>query len=177
MRSRHLEWATLIAAVAAMCGLVWLADRVALGQTFTFDANARRALHSVATPWLTLLFQAITALGAQAVVTGVSGCAAVILWFDRRRAEALLVGIAVGGAEVLLAIIKVQFHRPRPESFFGLPLPSSYSFPSGHALLSFCAYGTLAALARSRLIRIAAIGLIMAIGVSRVYLGMHYASD
>src|SRR5690348_7439172 len=100
MRIRRFEWAALFVAAAAMCCLVWLAGNVALGRTSTFDANARRVLHSIATPWLTLLFQAVTALGAQAVVTGAAASAAVILWFDRRRAEALLIGIAIGGAEV-----------------------------------------------------------------------------
>ena len=76
----------------------------------------------------------------------------------------------MSGAEVLLSILKKHFHRQRPESFFDTRLPSGYSFPSGHALLSFCCYGLLAALgsayvrARIRwLIRICATALILAI--------------
>lgn len=85
---------------------------------------------------------------------------------------------------MLLSILKKHFHRQRPEPFFDTRLPPSYSFPSGHALLSFCCYGLLAALGNAYLrgrirwlIRICAVALILAISVSRIYLGVHYPTD
>jgi len=80
--------------------------------------------------------------------------------------------------------LKHAFHRTRPTAFFGA-LPHSYSFPSGHALFSFCFYGVLAGLSAGRtrsqpariLIWTLAAVLVTAIGLSRIYLGVHYPSD
>ena len=96
-----------------------------------------------------------------------------------RQDAAWRILIVMAGAEALDGILKIQFHRQRPEPFFGLLAPPSYSFPSGHALLSCCLYGALATVAgtRRRLTRCAAAVLILAIGASRVYLGVHYPSD
>ena len=127
---------------------------------------------------VTRVLEAVTLLGSQAVVISVASCAALILFFQGRRDRALLIAIAIAGAELLLWILKVEFHRPRPEPFFGSVPPASYSFPSGHALLSFCCYGTLSAVCSARRwVRIAAAALILSIGISRVYLGVHYPSD
>jgi undecaprenyl-diphosphatase len=179
MQGRRFELTALAVALAALLCFIWLAQKVDHGETVRFDESVRNALHSAARPWLTTLFEAITALGSQAVVTGVSGSAALILFRQGRRAEALLIVIAMGGAEAWLYLLKAHFHRQRPEPFFGLAPLTSYSFPSGHALLSFCCYGMLAALAPARraLVRIAAAALILAIGLSRIYLGVHHASD
>jgi undecaprenyl-diphosphatase len=66
---------------------------------------------------------------------------AVFVWrlikAGRRHEAILLIGGAVG-AELLQQILKLLFHRQRPEPFFGLPTPDSYSFPSGHASLPQC---------------------------------------
>jgi undecaprenyl-diphosphatase len=85
---------------------------------------------------------------------------------------------------VLDISLKHAFHRIRPVPFF-VALPHTYSFPSGHALFSFCFYGVLAGLladrTRSRTariyLRLAAAVLIAAIGLSRIYLGVHYPTD
>jgi len=102
----------------------------------------------------------------------------------RWRRAALWLVITMAGALVLDLGLKYGFHRARPTPFFG-PLPHTYSFPSGHALMSFCFYGVLAGLINDRvqsliwriLVWIAAILLIAAIGLSRIYLGVHYPSD
>ena len=100
-----------------------------------------------------------------------------------RRAAVWLI-ITMAGALVLDVGLKYGFHRPRPAPFYG-PLPHSYSFPSGHAVFSFCFYAVLAGLVNDRVrslalrivIWIVAALLILAIGFSRIYLGVHYASD
>jgi undecaprenyl-diphosphatase len=124
----------------------------------------------------------VTRLGSQAVVISIAVFAALVLFRQGRTDCALMILIVMGGAELLESTIKLQFHRQRPEPFFDTPLPASYSFPSGHALLSFCCYGTLAAVADVRgalrwLLRAASVALILLIGISRVYLGVHYPTD
>ncbi len=109
------------------------------------------------------------------------------LWQGRPRTARLFVVIAIG-SEVLDEILKLAFHRMRPAAFFELPEPLGYSFPSGHAMVSCAFYGALAAFAAARTKsgprrwrhRIAAallIAVIATIGVSRIYLGVHYPSD
>ena len=81
--------------------------------------------------------------------------------------------------------LKLLVRRPRPAPFFDVVLPSSYSFPSGHALLSSSLYGTMAYFASRRALTTArrvaiwagALVLIAVICFSRVYLGVHYPAD
>jgi len=181
---RRIELVALIVGLVAALCLVWLGAKVGRGGTTAFDANVRQWIHSISSPGMTQLLSATTSLGSQAVVIGVSACLGILMFLKRRGDRALLVVATMSGAEVLLSILKKHFHRQRPEPFFDTRLPSGYSFPSGHALLSFCCYGLLAALGsaylRGRirwLIRICAAALILAIGVSRVYLGVHYPTD
>ena len=90
----------------------------------------------------------------------------------------------MAGAAVLETVLKYSFHRPRPVPFFGTA-PPSYSFPSGHALASLCFYGQLAIVLTDKICSRSARVLvwlvtgvfIAAIGLSRVYLGVHYSSD
>jgi undecaprenyl-diphosphatase len=184
VQNRRIQLVALIVAgIAALC-LTWLAAKVTRGETTSFDANVRHSIHSISSPGVTQLLSAITFLGSQAVVIVASGCFAILMLWNRRRDRAMLVVATIAGAEVLLSILKNHFHRQRPDPFFDERLPPSYSFPSGHALLSFCCYGLLAALGgaslRGRirwLIRICAAALILAIGLSRIYLGVHYPTD
>jgi undecaprenyl-diphosphatase len=106
-----------------------------------------------------------------------------LLYLGWRR-SAVFVIFAMAGAFVLEVTLKLAFHRPRPTPFFG-PQPSSYSFPSGHALASFCFYGVLAGVVNSRVrhqdlrapIWIASALLVAVIGFSRIYLGVHHPTD
>jgi undecaprenyl-diphosphatase len=92
--------------------------------------------------------------------------------------------VAMTGSLVLDVALKYIYHRTRPTAYFGTA-PHSYSFPSGHALCSFCFYGVLAGLLSARtkplawrlFIWFAAATLVIAIGLSRIYLGVHYPSD
>ena len=177
-------FASLAAAVGALVLFGWLAEEVMEGDTKQFDAAIRGAIHSHATPLLTTIMQTFSFLGSVGWVTSfgvlvVCAC----LYFKRRRMAAFL-AIAVVGAGTLDYVLKLTFHRTRPLAFFGTS-PSSFSFPSGHALGSFCFYGILAAILSDRmvgrkskfLIWLAAALLVGMIGLSRIYLGVHYPSD
>jgi undecaprenyl-diphosphatase len=173
-------WSGLMAAVAALLLFTWLAHEMRAGNTHRFDLEVRSALHSLAQPPLTLAMRILTWLGSIALM-GPAGAAAAWLWVRRgRRRAAVLLVVTLAGAIVCDLVLKSAFHRPRPVPFFGLATPASYSFPSGHALISCCFYGLLAGL-RERRPRwpgwAGAALLVAVIGFSRVYLGVHYPSD
>jgi undecaprenyl-diphosphatase len=109
-----------------------------------------------------------------------------LIFLRRRRIRgAILLTATMVGVSLLNWILKSVFQRPRPLPFFGLTVPASYSFPSGHSLAAFCFYGALAALVTARLrstfwsalVWAGAVVLIVAVGFSRLYLGLHYPSD
>jgi undecaprenyl-diphosphatase len=174
-----------VAAVAALALFGWLARDVLRNQTIRFDAAVRDAVHSLASPGLTAFFRTVTWLGSELFLVPFG---ALVVWrlaaAGRRHAAVLLV-LAAAGGEVLDQILKLAFHRGRPASFFGYPLPESYSFPSGHSMVSVCFFGVLAALltvrmesrARRAAVWAAAAVLALIVGLSRVYLGVHYPSD
>jgi undecaprenyl-diphosphatase len=161
-----------------------IATAVAFGLTDALDAAARAAINSLATPALTTRAVAQSVVGSVKILSLLIAGSALALVLRRQPRQALLL-VAVFLASVLVnEAVKAMFLRARPETFFGV-LPTSYSFASGHALMSTCAFGLLAGLAapmlRSEHARIAvwvlAILLIAAIGWSRVYLGVHHLTD
>jgi membrane-associated phospholipid phosphatase len=175
--------AALAAAVVALMLFSWLADEVFEGDVAAFDARVRNAVHAWASPALTAAMRAFSIIGYQGLIAALAVAIVTFLWLRWRRAALWLV-FSVAGALVLDLALKNAFHRPRPAPFFG-DLPHSYSFPSGHALFSFCFYGVLAGLLSARLrspglkvlVWVLAAALIAAIGLSRIYLGVHYPSD
>ena len=144
MRSRRFEWTAVVVALVAAAGFAGLAWGLSLGDLTAFDEATRAAMHSHADPTLTFLMRAVTLMGTQPVILGVTGGAAVLFFLKGNRDGAWMISIALIGAEVLEVVLKVQFHRQRPEPFFDTVLPGTYSFPSGHALFSLCVYGLLA---------------------------------
>jgi undecaprenyl-diphosphatase len=180
---RRFEWTAVAVAVIALFCFVWLASEVSSGSAVDFDATWRERVHATANPALTPLMRAVTLLGSQGALIGAAGASALILARSGRRAPALFVLTGLGGAELLLVTLKNFFQRARPVALFGDNL-STYSFPSGHALLSLSCYGVLAVFATSGLapaarwsLRMAAALAILWIGLTRVYLGVHHPTD
>jgi undecaprenyl-diphosphatase len=175
--------ASLAAAALSLFLFAWIAEEMAEGATTRFDLGVRAWVHQFASPAVTRFMTAISLLGYNVLVMELIVALAVFLYLGWKHAAGWL-ATSMAGALVLEFALKQAFHRPRPQIFFGAA-PHSYSFPSGHALCSFCFYavlaGLIAARARSPLLRIgvgvAAATLVVAIGLSRVYLGMHYPSD
>jgi undecaprenyl-diphosphatase len=146
-----------------------------------FDMAGREAIHRHASAPLTEAMWGITMLGSTAVLAPV-GLLVFAVWLRRgRRRAAYLFAIAMAGAIMLDITLKEVFRRPRPSAaFFGFALPSTYSFPSGHALVSLCFYGALVALGvRGHRVAawLGALALVALIGFSRIYLGVHYPTD
>jgi membrane-associated phospholipid phosphatase len=172
-------------AVLALFLFGWLADEMLEGDTLAFDLRVRRAAESFASPGLTQGLILVSRLGSPAVLTTLGALLTAIFVWRRWWRGAILLPLAMVGAGILDTSLKLAFRRTRPTPFFGYPLPGSFSFPSGHALFAFCFFTTGAALLAPRLSHPAlkwlvwavAIAAVLAIGFSRIYLGVHYPSD
>ncbi len=175
----------LLLAILIAAALGWLAYQVNAGGSTRFDTAVRDEIHAHANPALTRVMIVISDIGKPLVSGPLTILIAAFFWRAGYTRRAWLLLIAMAGGAIIEDALKLAIHRPRPQPFFGYPLPASYSFPSGHALSSFCLYGVVAALLspsiRSRvgraLLWFAAALMIVAIGFSRIYLGVHYPTD
>jgi len=180
----------LTVGLLAAAGCLWLfggiAEDVLTGDPIVrFDRALDDYLHAHATPALTTFFLIVTALGSIEAIVLLRVVVATFLAWGRRW---LFLGswlAAVAGSAFLNHVLKGLFERPRPHFEHPLLVETSYSFPSGHAMESFVIYGMLAYLAvlalRSWESRVAVVFeaalLVVLIGFSRMYLGVHYFSD
>ncbi len=174
-------------ALSATClwAFAGLAHEVLTEQDFALIDNTVAAdLHLYATPLATQVFLILSAFGFQVLFVVAIG---VGLYFILKRSWlrlSLWIAALLGG-QILNLLLKNWFARPRP--FFNDPLTVAafYSFPSGHATMSLIAYGLIAYFiwvsapkrVPRRLVTVALILLILLIGLSRLYLGVHYFSD
>jgi undecaprenyl-diphosphatase len=169
----------LVFSALALLTFVCLAEEVVHGRTQQFDDYIRLLVHSFANPGLTAMMRGISSVGTPNVLIALS--LPTIVWLVRRgRTRTVLVFcLTMAGAEVLDQILKLMFHRARPSPFFGLAEPMGYSFPSGHALVSFAFFGAWVIFAKPWRWwhYIAAAVPVAAIGLSRIYLGVHYPTD
>ena len=172
----------LAAIAAALFG--GLAVAVETNGVAGFDETVRMALHGLASPLLTPLAETVTWLGSLGVLALFGVVAVAVLLQAERRDGAGLLTVIMAGALVLENRLKLSFQRARPPPFFGSEL-TTYSFPSGHALFSLCFYGGLV-IAAARAVQsgalkkgiwIATVFLVLVIGGTRIYLGVHYPSD
>jgi membrane-associated phospholipid phosphatase len=175
----------LLAAAIVMVLFAVLASEVLEGETQHFDDAVRMTVYGVASPRATTMLHATTQLGSPLFLLPMTIVSSLIFLHQRRIRGAILLTATMVGVSLLNWILKAVFQRPRPLPFFGLTVPASYSFPSGHSLAAFCFYGALAALVTARLrstlwsalVWAGAVVIIIAVGFSRLYLGLHYPSD
>jgi undecaprenyl-diphosphatase len=189
------ELAMLVAlalAASAIWGFTELAGEVLEGDTHAFDETILLALRSptehadpLGPGWLEESMRDVTALGSTVVLTFVTLAVAGFLVLQRKAHAALFVVLAVGGGMLLSTLLKMGFDRPRPDLVPHGATVYSASFPSGHSMLAAVAYLTLGALlARvqpQRRLKLYLLGLAVlltvAVGVSRIYLGVHWPTD
>jgi undecaprenyl-diphosphatase len=174
-----------LVAIAGLYTFVRFADHVSSGATQTFDDRTLHWLASHRSAALDRIMLEITFLGTGTVVMVVVVVSGMFLWLTNHRYSALLLLLTTTGGILLNNLLKAGFGRPRPQVVeWGTNVMSS-SFPSGHAMSAAVVYGTVAYLAarlhRRRLHRVItlllAAALIILIGLSRLYLGVHYPSD
>lgn len=170
--------------VVSVCLLVFgaLLEDVLAGETMRIDEAAYalfvRALRSDV---LTPIMEAFSALGTVPVLLVIL---LVIVAFAPGRRPGWCCVINVALAAVLNVILKLLVQRPRPEGF-RLVAETGFSFPSGHSMVAMATFGLIIWFvwryetdARMRLLLTLAFGfVILMIGISRIYLGVHYASD
>jgi len=182
---RILLLAGLLSALGALLFFAWIAEEMLEGDTARFDSAVTSAVHAHSSALLTSVMKALTVLGSSAVMTPLAILTLIFCYMRREFYALKTMAAAFGGALILEFLLKWVFHRPRPVPFFDLPAPASFSFPSGHALFSFCFFVGIASLLSPRLGRLEAkialwaiaVALILGIGMSRIYLGVHYPSD
>ncbi|HEX9895460.1 MAG TPA: phosphatase PAP2 family protein [Gemmatimonadales bacterium] len=178
----------LALAVAGIWVFAELAEEVAQGATRQFDERILLWMNGHASPWRDRLTMQITSIGNGAAVITIALVMCAFLWVQRHRLAVILVVVGVAGSDLLNQAFKGSFDRPRPELFVletPFQRPVSASFPSGHAMSAIVVYILLAYLMGRLggrgwfkvLVNTLAAILIVAIGASRMYLGVHYPSD
>jgi undecaprenyl-diphosphatase len=172
-------------AAAGTLGFSELAEHVRSGSTTAFDDAVLTWLGAHHTKLLDAVMLEITALGTGTVVLMIAGIAGLFLALTQHKYSALLLLVSAAGGIVLDGLLKLGFSRPRPHIIVWGTNAVSSSFPSGHAMSAVIVYGTVAYLAArlhktvwARVITlVAALIVILAICVSRLYLGVHYPTD
>jgi undecaprenyl-diphosphatase len=153
----------------------------AICRALDFDRELLAELHALQQPWLNASFEAVTWMGSISVLLPL---ALALAWRYQRRgkcADALLLPLGVGGAWLLAHAGKLLVVRPRPDLYPALiPMPADLSFPSAHAtqITAFAFSWVLAAGSRPGWpILTAAALIILVVGLSRLYLQVHFPSD
>jgi undecaprenyl-diphosphatase len=185
----------ILLAVAGIAGGVWmfalLADEVMEGGTQGFDRKLLLAMRRpgdlapLGSPAIQESARDITALGSVVVLGLLTFITSTFLALDGKGRMALFVLGSVGSGLIAGTVLKDLFHRPRPDLVPHAAYVSTASFPSGHSMMSALTYLTLGALlARSQeRRRLKAFFLLLAalltlmVGISRVYLGVHWPTD
>lgn len=180
----------VLALLALLFGII--ASEVLEGDTLAWDRAILRSLRETGRPdvpigpvWLGRLMRDVTTLGGGSVLTLVTAIVAGYLFTTKRARMAMFLLACTIGGSLVGTLLKQLFVRARPAIVPHLVEVNSMSFPSGHALNSAVIYLTVGALlaraAGDRLVRIyivsVALFLTIAIGISRIYLGVHYPSD
>lgn len=184
--------AALMVAAGGLLAFLHVSEEVAEGDTHAFDLAVLKALRLPGDPnsligpkWLHLAATDVTALGSVTVLGLIVLLAVVFMASLKRWSAALLVLVGAGGGVAISQGLKQLFGRERPDLVYRAVEASNPSYPSGHAMLSAVVFLTLGALAARfsdrRRIKALALGagvlLSVLVGLSRIYLGVHWASD
>jgi undecaprenyl-diphosphatase len=182
----------IVVVVGALWGFVEIADQVRDGETLRFDDWALRTLREpndlskpLGPKWLPNVGRDLTALGGVTFLSLLTLTVVGYFWLRKMYAVGMLVLAITVGASLLNVGLKEYYERPRPELVPHLADVYTASFPSGHAMLSTVVFLTLATLLgrftpeyrlRAYYLGIA-LTLSLLVGISRVYMGVHYPTD
>jgi undecaprenyl-diphosphatase len=182
----------LLAVAGGVWGFVELADEVMEGETGSVDERILLAMRSptdqadpVGPAWVEEIGRDLSALGGTAFLTILTLAVAGYLLLDGKRRAALFAAAAIVGGVLLSLLLKECFDRPRPDLVPHGAHVYTTSFPSGHSMMSAVTYLTLGALlarvqsrpAIKAYVLALAVLLTIAVGTSRVYVGVHWPTD
>jgi len=181
----HFRLQVILSALfaAAVFAFAHIAEDYLTGDPIVrWDVEFSRWLHVHSNSTLVSLFKVVTLAGSVEVLAMVTAAVAAYMVYRRLLNEAAFFCALALGIEILFSILKLVFHRPRPElAYVHL---DTYSFPSGHASGSTAIYAALAyflarnATLRARILIAAAyVSFVLVIAFSRLYLEVHYLSD
>jgi membrane-associated phospholipid phosphatase len=182
-RGSSIGVVSFVGCLALLMVLGWLCQEVWEKEAFSFDTNILLWIHQSATPILDSIMLNITGLADPPMVAAIFFGTVFWLWRKRKYLQIKVFAIACIGGLALNVGLKLFFAKPRPQLWHQLIVETSSSFPSGHALGSMVVYGFLAYLLAteftrsSQLIYAVMTGLILLIGLSRLYLGVHWLTD
>jgi undecaprenyl-diphosphatase len=196
LRSFFKQEALLVISILLIVGSIWtfaeVADEIEEGEVDEVDVWVMDLLHHeadsrvpIGPEWLITAALDLTSLGSTAVLIVVVALVAGYLGLRRQFGSMWLVVIASGLGQVLSSLLKQAFGRTRPDEMLHLAEVQTASFPSGHATLSAVVYLTLGAVLASThesgrdRIYIMATALLLTgiVGLSRIYIGVHYTTD
>jgi undecaprenyl-diphosphatase len=172
-------------ALVTTSGLVELHDEILKASFEQRDQAIQSWVHGFTRPWLTEVMSGLTWIGSPVVLVPAVTFAAGLLWWRRRKDDAVLVAAAALGGVALDDVMKLHFKRLRPDLPWAFVHEHSFSFPSGHSVLAMVLYGVIVYKTLDKLqsnwakaaLMAGACLMVAGIGVSRVYLGVHYPSD
>jgi undecaprenyl-diphosphatase len=175
----------LVAAFVAIAAGIVAGVFDSLDRTLLLSLRSGDAHDPIGPFWVETFFLDITGLGSWTIVTIMTLAATGFLVMRNRRGTALLVLAAILGGTILNNLLKFVFERARPDLVAHTVETQTSSFPSGHAMMAAVAYLTLGALlARTQKTSAARVYIVAAsvlvtvlVGISRVYLGVHWPSD
>ena len=172
-------------ALVTTSGLVKLHDEILKASFEQRDQAIQNWVHGFTGPLLTEAMKGLSWIGSPFVLTPAVALAAGLMWWWGLKDDAVLVAAAALGGVALDEVMKLHFKRSRPEVPWAFVHEHSFSFPSGHSVLAMVMYGVIVYKTQDKLrskwaktaLMVGAFLMVAGIGVSRVYLGVHYPSD
>jgi undecaprenyl-diphosphatase len=183
---------SLLVVIGGIWGFVSIANDVVAGDTLAMDHRILLALRNptdvslpIGPAWLGETVRDVTALGGFAVLILITSSVILFYCLDRNFRAARFIAISIVGGFLISVALKSAFERPRPDIVPHLADASMSSFPSAHSMMSAIVYLTLGTLLARTVDRDElklfiwglALLLTLTIGMSRVYIGVHYPTD